>query len=998
MKQIRGAGGGGKGGGGSQRAPVESPDSLRSRQFARVLDATSEGEVVGLVNGLKSVYLDDTPVENADGSLNFQGVVLVERTGTQNQSYVPGFGAVESETAVSVEVTAALPVVRSVGNPNANAVRVTISIPQLTLQNTSNGDITGTSVQIAIDLQNNGGGFVEQLQDTISGKTTSRYQRAYRVELPGSGPWDIRVRRVTPDSTTANLQNATYWASYTELIDVKLRYPNTALCALSVDAERFQTIPRRGYEMKGLKVRIPSNYDPIARTYAGAWDGTFTTDWTNNPAWCFYDMLTAKRYGLGEFVDVSQVDKWALYRIAQYCDELVPNGFGGTEPRFTCNLYIQSREDAYSLISNMASIFCGVTYWAGGSIVATQDAPPLGIAKLYTPANVIQTDSGGFNYSGSSAKTRHTVALVTWNDPADRYRQKIEYVEDPDGIARLGVVQTEVVAMGCTSRGQAHRFGRRLLYSERMETEVVSFRTGLDGLDIAPGDVIQTSDPVRAGVRMGGRVVSASTSEVTLDAAVEIDGLKSYTLWVTLPDGTVQSRAAYPSAGEAAVVPVSPAFDDAPQAGAVWVLAASDLVPETWRVISISEAEKGTQAEVTALAYRADKYDAVERDMILAPLQTSSLNTGANTPTNLRVTEALYLVNPAVVGARVTVSWTGSAFYYELQYRRRGNNWQVLTTQNPSVDIQPVDPGIYDFAVVAVNAIGVRSNAALATYEVRGKYAVPEDVEGLTVTKVSGVALAAWLQHPALDVIVGGEIVIRHTPEIEMANWNDSYVLDQFPGANVSGLVPLMTGTYFAKARDSSGNWSVTEARFVATEGMVTGFTTVGTTVQAPGFPGAKTGLVAQGGMLSLGSAALIDSMLTDIDLWPTIDAIGGVIPSGSYDFDAPLDLGTVATRRFEVDLAALSFDTGDYIDSRESNIDDWDSFDGSVINDCDVTVLASTTNEDPLTATDWTEEAPFFVSDFTCRAARFRAVLESGNPTHNIAVSRLTVRAKVPA
>lgn len=992
MKQIRGSGGGGgKGGGGSSRVPVESPDSLRSRQYARVLDAVSEGEIVGLVNGLQSVFLGDTPVQNSDGTLNHQGVTLIERTGTQNQSYIPGFGAVESERAVSVRITAALPVVRTISNQNINAARITVSIPQLTSQNKKTGDIGGASVQIAIDVQTQGGGFVERTTDTISGKTTSQYQRSYRIELDGDGPWDIRLRRRTPDSTEQALQNAIFWSSYTEIIDTKLRYPNTALVAISVDAERFQSIPTRGYEMLGLKVRIPSNYDPHTRQYTGAWDGTFTIDWTNNPAWCFYDLLTAKRYGLGEFIDPSQVDKWALYQIARYCDEMVQDGYGGTEPRFTCNLYIQSREEAYGLLNNFASIFCGLVYWAGGSVVATQDSPADPV-KLFTAANTIESDTGCFTYSGSSIKTRHTVALVTWNDPQDAYKQKIEYVEDAEGIARLGVIQTEVVAMGCTSRGQAHRFGRRLLYAERMETEVISFKTGLDGLDVLPGDVIQTSDPVRAGVRMGGRVIDSTADTVTLDAPADIQVGKAYTLWATLPDGRVQSRSVTTEAGQTAVLSVSPAFEKVPQKMSIWVLAAIDLIPETWRVVSISESE-GTQAEITALAYRSDKYGAIEQDLVLQPLPTSNLDAGAQTPYDLRVTESLYLITPAVVGASVTVSWAGTSGYYELQYRRQGDNWRTVTTASPSVDLRPVEAGVYEFVVIGINALGVRSNPARLTTEIQGKYAPPADVEDFSVTKVSGVAVAAWLQHPDLDVMVGGKIVIRHTPEIDGANWNDSYIVDEFSGQAVSGTMALMTGTYFAKARDSSGNWSRTAVSFVVTEGMVTGFDTVGITVQAPDFAGQKDMVSVSDGGLTLDGAMLVDDMLENMDSWPMFNNLGGVAPEGIYEFDAVFDLSTVATRRFETDILARSFDTGDYVDSRVNDIDSWDSFEGTVINDCDVTVLTSTTDD----MSTWGEWTPFFVSDFTCRAMRLRAILQSGSPTHNLLLQRLTVRAKVP-
>lgn len=998
MKPIRGAGGGGgKGGGGGGRTPVESPDSLRSRQKARVIDLICEGEVEGLVDGLKSVYLNDTPVQNSNGSMNFSGMTMASRNGTQSQDFIPGFPAVESETAVSVLVENASPIVRTISNLNNNAVRVTVSVPRLTYQNPNNGDLSGTSVALAIDVQSDGGGYVTKISDTISGKTTSRYQRAYRIELEGDGPWDVRLRRLSADSTQSNLQNDIYWDSYTEIIDARLSYPNTALIALSIDAERFQSIPSRGYEMKGLKIRIPSNYDPIARTYDGVWDGTFTTAWSNNPPWCFYDMLTSERYGLGAFIAADQVDKWSLYQIAQYCDEMVDDGLGGQEPRFTCNLYLQTQDEAYNVINSMASIFCGLPFWSGGAITAVQDAPSDPVA-LFTNANTIEdADGNHFNYSGSSLKTRHTVALVSWNDPADRYKQKIEYVADEEGIARYGVVQTQVVAIGCTSRGQAHRYGRRILFAERMETEVVSFSTGLDGLVVAPGDIVQTNDPVRAGARMGGRIISASCDELTLDAAVTLSADQAYTLWAVLPDGAVQSRAVTTAPGEVDVLQVSPAFSDAPQAMAMWVLSATNLVPESWRITSIAETD-GTQASITALAYRSDKYDAIENGIVLEPLPTSTLDTAPNTPTDLSISESLYLVTSAVVGTRITVSWLGAAAYYELQYRRLEGNWSVISTSGTSVDIQPVEPGYYEFTLTAVNAIGRRSLPRTTTWEVVGKTAPPVDITGFTVIKSSGVAVASWLQHPDLDVRVGGRIVIRHSPKLVDVDWNDGYILEEFGGDTVTGILPLVTGTYMAKARDSSGNWSVAEVLFKATEGMVTGFTTVGVSVQAPGFTGLHTNIAVIDGTLQIDGAVLIDDITDLIDTWAKIDALGGVASSGSYEFDAVMDLGTVATRRFESDITARSFDTGDTIDSRLDLIDDWDSIDGDVINDCDVTLLASATDDDPEASPVWGDWTPFFVSDFTCRALRFRLDLVSGQSTHNIAVSELTVHAKIPA
>lgn len=996
MRQIRGSGGGGGGGkdgSGGARTPIESPDSLRSRQYARVVDLVSEGEIGGLVNGMQSVFLNDTPIQNADGSVNFSGVTLASRTGTQSQAYIPGFGDVEAETAVSVAVVYATPVVRSISNPNANAVRVTVSVPQLSLQNAENGDLGGTSVAIAIDVQTGGGGYVQKVSDTISGKTTSRYQRAYRIELTGVGPWDVRVRRLTADSTSATLNNATYWDSYTEVIDAKLRYPNSALVALSIDSERFNAIPTRGYELLGLLVHIPSNYNPETRAYTGVWDGTFTTAWTDNPAWCFYDLLTNSRYGLGDFLSADQVDKWSLYQIAQYCDELVPDGFGGMEPRFTCSLYLQTREEAYKVINDMAAMFCGMAFWGAGSIIPVQDSPSDPV-KLFTHANVIPTSPGQyFNYAGSSLKTRHTVALVSWNDPDDRYKQKIEYVEDPDGIALYGIVQTEVVAMGCTSRGQAHRYGRRILYTERMETETVSFRVGLDGLDLAPGDVFQTSDPVRAGVRMGGRLISATANAATLDAPVTLDGAATYTLWAVLPDGTVESRSVTTAAGTISVLSVSPDFTAVPQDMAMWVLAASNLAPETWRAVSIGEVDGGI-AEISALKYSENKYLEIEQGIVLEALPTSALSTVQAAPTDLVITESLYLVSAVVVGTRLTASWAGSAARYELQYRIQGGNWATAYSGTASVDIQPVDPGVYEFILTAFNSIGSRSQQVTATKEVYGKTSQPATLTNLTVIAISGRAHATWDLSPDLDVLVGGRIVLRHTPLTTGAVWENGIVLEEFNGDAENGTLPLLTGTYMAKAMDSTGNFSPAAVSFVASESLATGHTTTHTSTQAPGFAGTKTSLAVAGTTLTLDGAMALDDMTDFMDDWGYIDTLGGVALMGSYTFDSVMNFGSVVSRMLSANIQALSSDVGDLIDSR-GDIDDWDSVDGGVINDTDATLYYSTTQTDPTGSPVWSAWAPFMTTDVTCWGVKYRLDLSSQSPTHNIAVSTLTVAAR---
>ena len=799
---IIGAGGGGKGGGGaSARVAQEAPDSLRSKAYARVVDLISEGEIEGLVDGLQSVYLDDTPIQNADGTTNFSGVTLETRDGTQQQSYVPGFSSVENEVPVGVEIKASQPVVRSITDPDVDAVRIKVSVGQLTNQDTTNGDLNGSAVSFSIDRQVSGGGFVEVINDTISGKTTTKYQRSYYVPLTGNGPWEIRVRRVTADSTSSAIQNKTYLDSYTEVVESKLRYPNSALVALRVDASQFSAIPRRSYDMKLLRVRVPVNYDPGTRTYSGVWNGNFKIAWTDNPAWCFYDLVTSTRYGLGGYIPESQVDKWALYRVAQYCDQLVPNGLGGFEPRFTCNLYLQTREQAYKVVQDMASIFRGMVYWSGGAITVTQDAPSDAVYQ-FAPGNVVD---GEFAYQGSSAKARHTVALVTWNDPDDFYRQKVEYVEDAAGIARYGIVQSDVVALGCTARGQAHRVGKWLLFSEQSESEIVTFRTGLEGAVVRPGDIIKVADPVRGGMRLGGRIAAATASTVTLDQELPAD--LPWRLAVVLPNGTVEERLVGPVSGRTLTVTIP--FSSVPQVDAIWMLASSIIEPQLFRVVSVAERDPGVH-EVTALAHNPSKYAAIEEGLALQPRSITVLSDIPPPPTGLAMQESLYRVKDQAQ-VLVQVSWTEvqTAIAYRLSYRVAGGNFVSLPLTSANyAEIRDAQEGQYEFSLRAIGITRKESIPATLSGVVLGKTLPPSDVTGFTVQRRVSDLMIAWDELQDAD-LSGYEVRVG-------TGWDDAQLVAKTSGTQMlhdqsaAGQYP-----YHIRAIDTSGNYSAHVTTFV---------------------------------------------------------------------------------------------------------------------------------------------------------------------------------------
>jgi predicted phage tail protein len=796
--------GGGKSGSGSSRVAQEAPDSLRSKAYARVVDLVCEGEIEGLANGLQSVYLDETPIENADGSTNYSGVTLVTRSGTQQQGYIPGFAAVENEVAVGIECRHDQPVVRTVNDGEVNAVRIKISIPTLTEQDTSNGDLNGASVEYAIDVQTGASGFVEILRDTVSGKTTTRYQRSYYVPLSGTGPWDIRLRRITEDSTRTALQNKTWLDSYTEVIESKLRYPNSALMALRVDASQFQSIPARSYDLKLLRIRVPSNYDPETRTYTGIWNGGFKVAWSDNPAWCFYDLVTSERYGLGGFIPESQVDKWALYAIGRYCDELVPDGLGGVEPRFTCNLYMQTREQAYKVVQDMVSVFRGMAYWAGGAITLTQDAPKDPVYQ-FTAANVVD---GEFAYQGSSAKARHTVAMVSWNDPADFYRQKVEYVEDASGIARYGVIQAEVVAVGCTSRGQAHRVGKWLLYSEQSESEIVTFRTGLEGALVRPGDVIQVADPSRAGLRLGGRILNATTDVVTVDHAVGVNAATSnWKLSVVLANGQIQQRDV--AAIDGSQVRVTPAFDEAPRSGAIWVLAATAVQAQLFRVVQVAESEPGLH-EVTALAHNPDKYAAIEQGLALQPRTISVLSDVPQAPTNLVMQESLYRIKDQVQ-VLVQLSWVQvpAAVAYRVSFRMRGGNFESLPLTSANyIEIRSAREGNYEFQVRAVGVTRKEGPPASLSSTVLGKTLPPAAVSGFMVTRRLTDLLLSWIEVEDAD-LAGYEVRVG-------SGWDDAQLVATTAATqlvhdqSVGGVY-----AYHIRSFDTSGNYSAAVSTFL---------------------------------------------------------------------------------------------------------------------------------------------------------------------------------------
>jgi len=797
---------GAKGGSSKPRTPKESPDSLVSIAYARLIDLISEGEIYGLVNGSASIYLDETPASTSGGS-SFSGFSWEQRTGSQDQSYLAGFPQVENEINIGVELQASAPWVRSITNADLSAVRINFTVPRLAKQNTSNGDTTGYRVDYAIDVAIGLGAYQEVLTGAFNGKTTGGYERSVRIDLPeGSGGWRVRVRRLTPNSTSSAIADTVNIKSFTEIIDAKFRYPNSAIVGVSFDAEAFGgSVPRRGYHARGRIIRVPSNYSPETRTYTGIWDGTFQLAYSNNPAWIYYDLLLHPRYGLGDRIDASQVDKWGLYQIGQYCDQLVSDGKGGQEPRFVCNLYLQKRADAYKALQDIAAVFRGITYWGAGQAIVSADMPADPV-YTYTNANV---KNGKFSYKGSKRSTRYSAVLVGWNDPADMYRRKVEYVQDDDAIARFGVQTTEITALGCTSQGQAQRAGRWALLTNLLETETVTFSVGLDGIRARPGQIIRVADNARAGRRIGGRLSAATTTVITVD---KVEGVQSGDeLTCILPSGVAQTRGIVAVDGNQ--LTVAPAFDAAPVAQSVWAWESTSLAAQRYRIVSIAESGPLEYA-ITASKYVEGKHAAVDSGAIISQRPITAIPSSVQAaPQNIRAISD-WMIEQTLAVTTMTILWDAApgATRYDVEWKRGDGAWVYAgRVGGTEIDVVGIYAGTYQIRVRALNSLDVVSPWGYSeAIDLAGKAVTPPAVAFLNaVPEVFGIRLE-W-GFPA-----GAEDTLRTEIQYGSAQSEQDalHLGDYAYPANTHTMTGLAAGvTFWFRARliDRTGNigpWS----------------------------------------------------------------------------------------------------------------------------------------------------------------------------------------------
>ncbi|HCR2219951.1 TPA: phage tail protein [Enterobacter hormaechei subsp. steigerwaltii] len=693
-----------KGGSSSSRTPTEQPDDLQSVAKAKILVALGEGEFAGQLTG-KDIYLDGTALENADGSQNFSGVTWEFRSGTQAQKYIQGIPGTENEIRVGTEVTSATAWTRTFTNTQLSAVRLRLQWPSLFKQE-DDGDLVGYSVNYAIDLQTDGGTWQTVLNTSVTGKTTSGYERSHRIDLPQAGStWTIRLRKITADANSAKIGDTMTLQSFTEVIDAKLRYPNTALLYIEFDSSQFNgDIPQISCEPRGRVIRVPDTYDPETRSYSGTWTGAFKWAWTDNPAWIFYDLVVSDRFGLGHRLTAANIDKWTLYQVAQYCDQMVPDGKGGdgTEPRYTCNVYIQDRNDAYTVLRDFAAIFRGMTYWGGDQIVALADMPR-DVDYSYTRANVV---GGRFTYSSSTTKTRYTTALVSWSDPGNAYADAMEPVFEQALVARYGFNQLEMTAIGCTRQSEANRKGRWGILTNNKD-RVVSFDVGLDGNIPQPGYIIAVADELLSGKVMGGRISAVNGRVIKLDRVA--DAAAGDRLILNLPSGASQSRTIQAVNGES--VTVTTAYSETPQAEAVWVVESNELYAQQYRVVSVTDNDDGTFT-ITGAWHDPDKYARIDTGAIIDQRPVSVIPPGNQSPPDNIVISSFSVVQQNISVETMRVSWdqAQNAIAYEAQWRRNDGNWvNVPRSSTTSFDVPGIYAGRYLVRVRAINAAEISS-------------------------------------------------------------------------------------------------------------------------------------------------------------------------------------------------------------------------------------------------------------------------------------------------
>jgi predicted phage tail protein len=1038
-KIIRGSGGGSPP---PPPQPTRTPDTLHSRQFATFLDLISEGEIEGFASAskegltkgttaynnaaLKDVILNDTPVLKSTANsanpvatdFNFQDVTFNPRFGTSGQTKVEGIESSSSVTAVGVVVTASSPVTRQITNSNVDAANITITFPQIQ-KATTKGDLLGSSVLLKISVQYNSGGFSDIITDTITGRTADAYQRDYRVELTGAFPVDIRVSRVTADSTDASLVDAFQWTSLGEIIDDANTYDNSAYAAIRLDSMQFSSIPSRKYRIRGVKVRIPAagangSGTPSVDSATGRiiypdgyiFNGVMgSAVWTSCPAMVLLDLLTSTRFGFGDHITDSSLDLFSFVTASKFANTLVDDGQGGQEARFSCNVNIQGSAEAFDLINDLAGVMRCMPIWSAGSISLKQDSPA-SASYLFNLSNIT---SDGFTYSGSSLKQRHSVVSVSYFN-MDTQDIDFEVVEDANLISKIGTSIKQVKAFACTSRGQAARLGRAILFGEANETEVCSFTTSIDsGIVVRPSAIIEIADPLRSGLRRGGKISSVtSTTVVTVDDSTNTDlpSTNNAKLSVVLPDGTVETKDIVSVSG--ATITVASAFSQAPNVNANWLISDDTVQSQLFRVISVEEVD-GINYSITALSYVNEKYAFIEDGSTLPTRTVSILNELKDPPTALQAEEKLVEINNQAV-SKLIVSWQPivGVTQYQVNYRFNNGNFVSTTVSSPDFEIFNTDIGTYEFQIFSYNAaLQTSATSADLTFNAVGKTALPSNVTGLSAEPINEkLVRLRWNLSTDLDVTHGGRCYVRHSPLVDGSGsfTNSTDLIQALAGNTTTAEVPYLEGEYILKFQDDGGRFCAGETSVILElpDNLAPLITqTRREDTDSPKFQGTKTNVDfdAVTDTLNLVGGGNFDA-ITDFDLVGSLDDFGGIVSEGTYDFGGTaggdtLDLGGVFSLDLKRHFLTEGFYPSDLFDSR-GLIDDITDFDGLTATEVNAEMLVRVTQDDPSGSPTYTDFQTFANGTYKGRGFQFRAKLTSNDIAQDIKVSQLGYTASL--
>ena len=1024
------------------RQPTRTPDTLHSRLFATFLDLISEGEIEGFASAskegltkgtaaynnaaLKDVFLNDTPVLRSTASsaspattdFNYQDVTFTPRFGTSNQTKISGIESSSSVISVGVTVTASSPVTRQITNTDVDRIKVTVTFPQLQ-KATTEGDLLGSSVQLKISVQYNSGGYTDVITDTVTGRTADAYQRDYSVNITGAFPVDIRVSRITADSSDSSLVDAFQFTSFSEIIDDSNTYLNSSYAAIRLDSMQFSSIPRRKYRIRGIKVRIPgaganSSGTPTVDSTTGRivyptnyiFNGVMgAATWCSCPSMILLDLLTNSRYGFGDHITDSNLDLFSFVTASKFANTLVSDGLGGQEARFSCNVNIQNSGEAFNLINELAGVMRCMPIWSAGSISLKQDSPATS-SYLFNLSNIT---SDGFNYTGSSLKQRHSVVSVSYFN-MDSQEIDYEVVEDAAAISKFGSIIKQVKAFACTSRGQAARLGKAILFAEQNESEVVNFTTSIDsGVVVRPSAIISIADPVRSGLRRGGKIASVtSTTVITVDdsANTDLPTTNNPTISVIMPDGTVETKDISSISG--ATITVSDAFSQAPNVNANWLIQDNTVQAQLYRVITVEEVDNINYA-ITALSYVNEKYAFVEDGASLPTRTISILNELKDPPNALQADEKLVVINNQAV-SKLIISWqpvTGVT-HYQVNYRFNNGNYVSTTVSSPDFEIFNTSIGTYDIQVFSYNtALELSATSTDLTFNSVGKTAVPSNVSGLTAEPINEkLVRLRWNLATDLDVTHGGRVYVRHSP---LTNGNGTFsnstdLIQALAGNTTTAEVPYLEGEYILKFRDDGGRFSAGETSVIIDlpdnqAPLIT--QTRREDNDSPKFQGTKTNVAfdATTNTINLVGGGTFDS-ITDFDSVGSLDDFGGIVPEGTYDFGGTaggttLDLGGVFSLDLKRHFLTEAFYPSDLFDSR-GLIDDISDFDGATATDVNAEMLVRVTQDNPSGSPTYTAFQTFANGTYKGRGFQFRAKLTSNDVSQDIKVSEIGYTASL--